>query len=59
MVGPKLDVKATALANGYSEGQAETLAMWTEKEVIALVSDMIRVDGKKPVFVWVGGYCSK
>ena len=56
MVGPKLDKRATALANGYSEGQAATLMRWSEKEVIALISDMVRPDGKKPQLVWEGGY---
>lgn len=53
---PKLDIRATALENGYTEGQAETLCRWREKDVITFISNMTRADGKKPVLVWEGSY---
>lgn len=47
-----LDKKATAIANGYSEGQAEALELWDTGAFVRLINDMIRPDNKPKEWVF-------
>lgn len=47
-----LDQYATAIANGYTDGQAQTLATWTQEEFVIFINDMIRFDGKPKEWVF-------
>jgi hypothetical protein len=51
LIYSRIDKFETALANGYSEGQAGTLNRWSQQEVMMFIEDMIRGDGKPNVLV--------
>jgi hypothetical protein len=55
MACTKIDQYQTALANGYSPGQAESLASWPLKNFMVFMSTMVRGDCGKRVWVYVDG----
>jgi hypothetical protein len=55
MSDTKIDKLKTALANGYSEGQAKTLARWNTLDFMYFMNDMIRVDGEQKIWVFEDG----
>lgn len=47
-----LDFYATAIANGYSPAQAESLAKWKAHDFIIFINNMTRADGKPKEWVF-------
>lgn len=51
----KIDKIKTALANGYSEGQASVLAGWSTLDFMHFMTDMIRADDERKIWVFEDG----
>jgi hypothetical protein len=52
----KIDKFKTALANGYTEGQAATIARWSTHDFMGFMNDVIRGDGARKVWVFADAF---
>jgi hypothetical protein len=55
MSSTKIDKFRTAVANGYSEGQASVLAGWSTLDFMAFMNEVIRSDGERKIWVFEDG----
>lgn len=51
----KVDKFKTAVLNGYTEGQARALEVWSEEEFLIFMGGVIRPDGKRVQLMYEDG----
>lgn len=51
----KVDKFKTAILNGYTEGQARALEMWSNEDFLIFMGEVIRADGKRVQLMYEDG----
>ena len=59
MSSTQIDKFRTALANGYDEGQAKALAMWSLKDFMLFMKEVIPANSEERLWVTMDGSLQK